>query len=80
MTVVQEENLLKVRIVNDGDLIVLTDRQNLFQAFARGKNAKNIQGTGLGLQITERILNYHHATIRYLATDQNLNCFTISFN
>lgn len=80
VTLIQEENTLKIAVVNDGDVIMPQDRQNLFQAFARGKNAKNIQGTGLGLRITERILNYHHATIQYDAIDQNMNCFTIAFN
>ena len=79
VTLIQEENVLKVKVVNDGEVIVPSDRKNLFQAFARGKNSKNIQGTGLGLRITERILNYHHATIEYEATDQNGNCFTVSF-
>ena len=79
VTLIQEENGLKVKVVNDGEVIIPADRQNLFQAFARGRNSKNIQGTGLGLRITERILNYHHATIQYEATDQNINCFTVSF-
>lgn len=79
VTLIQEENGLKVKVVNDGEVIIPADRQNLFQAFARGRNSKNIQGTGLGLRITERILNYHHATIQYEASDQNINCFTVSF-
>ena len=79
VTLIQEEKELKVTVVNDGPVILPNDRQNLFQAFARGKNAKNIEGTGLGLRITERILNYHRAQIQYEAPDQNLNCFTISF-
>jgi signal transduction histidine kinase len=73
-------SLLKVTVVNDGEVIASSERQNLFQAFARGKNAKNIKGTGLGLRISERILNYHHATIQYEATDQDKNRFTISFS
>jgi signal transduction histidine kinase len=73
-------SLLKVTVVNDGEVIASSERQSLFQAFARGKNAKNIKGTGLGLRISERILNYHHATIQYEATDQDKNRFTISFS
>ena len=76
---IQEDQGLKVLITNKGELISLADRQNLFQAFARGKNAKNIQGTGLGLRITERILNYHFAKISYEAISPDINYFVISF-
>jgi len=79
VTLIQDENRLKVKVVNDGEVILPGEQQNLFKAFARGKNAKNIRGTGLGLRITERILNYHQATIQYEVTEQNVNCFTISF-
>lgn len=80
VNVILEENNIKIKIANDGDVIIPQDQTHMFKAFARGRNSKNIQGTGLGLRITERILNYHHATIQYEATDENLNCFTISFS
>ena len=76
---INEKDELKVKILNDGEVIIPRERQRLFQAFARGGNSKNIQGTGLGLRITERILNYHHATIQYEAIEERINCFTISF-
>ena len=79
VAVIQESSTLKVLIKNDGEVIGPDERHILFQAFARGKNAKNIQGTGLGLRITERILNYHHAKIQYEAITPATNCFIISF-
>ena len=79
ITLIQEEQTLKVKVVNDGEVIFTGDRQNLFQAFARGRNAQNIAGTGLGLRITERILKYHRAKIEYEAIGQNANCFTLTF-
>ena len=79
ISLVQQNGRLHVLITNNGTVIDQEDRQNLFQAFARGKNAKNIQGTGLGLRITERILNYHRAEISYEAINPTTNCFTVSF-
>jgi len=79
VTLIQNNEFLKVVITNNGELITLDDRQNLFKAFARGKNAKNIQGTGLGLRITERILNHHNAQIEYEVLEGNLNCFNVLF-
>jgi two-component system, OmpR family, sensor histidine kinase ArlS len=76
---IQESDRLKVLMINEGEVISTEDRPRLFQAFARGKNSRNIPGTGLGLRITERILNYHHATIQYEALSAQTNCFTISF-
>ncbi len=79
VTVIQESDILKVVISNNGELISPADRENLFKAFARGKNAGKIDGTGLGLRITERILNYHNAKIQYIASEPSINSFTISF-
>jgi len=79
VTLIQGNEILKVVITNNGEVISSDDRQNLFKAFARGKNAKNIQGTGLGLRITERILNHHNAQIEYEAINESSNCFTVLF-
>ncbi len=79
VSLIQEKEDLKVVITNNGEVISPDDRENLFKAFARGKNSKNIQGTGLGLRITERILNHHNAQIKYEALNDNLNSFTVLF-
>ena len=79
VNLIQGKEILKAVITNNGEIISHDDRQNLFKAFARGKNSKNIQGTGLGLRITERILNHHNAQIEYMALNENSNCFTVSF-
>ena len=79
VTLIQGNEILKVVIANNGEVITMDDHQNLFKAFARGKNAKNIQGTGLGLRISERILNHHNAQIEYEALNEKSNCFTILF-
>ncbi len=76
---IQESEHLQVRITNNGELIAPEDRESLFKAFTRGRNAGNIQGTGLGLRITERILTHHNAKINYEALDQDINCFVITF-
>jgi signal transduction histidine kinase len=79
VTLIQRNFMLNVVINNNGEVITPDEQQNLFKAFARGKNAKNIQGTGLGLRITERILNHHNARIEYQALNNQLNSFTVLF-
>jgi signal transduction histidine kinase len=49
------EAVLSVR--DEGIGISEEDRVHLFSSFFRGKNAVNIQGTGLGLHIVKRYLD-----------------------
>jgi signal transduction histidine kinase len=79
VNLIQGNAILKVAITNNGEIISHDDRHNLFKAFARGKNSQNIQGTGLGLRITERILNHHNAHIEYEVLNGVSNCFTVFF-
>jgi PAS domain S-box-containing protein len=47
----------KVTVKDEGIGISAEDREHLFSSFYRGKNATNIQGTGLGLHIVKRYLD-----------------------
>ncbi len=75
----QEKNNLKLQIINSGPIILEDERKNLFQPFMRGKNTKNINGTGLGLRIVYRIVMQHNGEIIYSNPSDNLNVFTIIF-
>jgi two-component system, OmpR family, sensor histidine kinase ArlS len=74
-----DENL-KVDVVSHGDTIPLEEREKLFEAFRRGKNSQNISGSGLGLRIVKRILDYHGAEIQYTSPADLLNKFSVIFN
>ena len=73
------EKQLKVSIYNVGTVISEADQNKLFQPFMRGQNTINIYGSGLGLRISKRILNYHSATINYVAILPRTNLFEIVF-
>lgn len=75
-----DQHTLKLIISNNGKLITASDSEKLFQPFHRGENAQNIHGSGLGLRITKRILDYHQAQIVYLRKAKNTNSFEISFS
>lgn len=69
-TVVVEQtsaNLLRLTISNRGEILTEPEKIDIFQPFARGTNARrtNGSGSGLGLSIVKRILDYHGATITY---------------
>jgi len=46
-----------ISVSDSGIGISPADQEHLFSSFFRGKNATNIQGTGLGLHIVKRYLD-----------------------
>jgi len=54
---VVKEKLAKISVRDEGIGISKEDQAHLFSSFFRGKNALNIQGTGLGLHIVKRYLD-----------------------
>jgi two-component system, OmpR family, sensor histidine kinase ArlS len=71
---------LRVCISNQGQMINELEQKHLFEPFFRGSNAAYVQGSGLGLRITKRILDYHQATIFYTAETPNVNQFNVVFS
>ena len=57
------ENEAAISIRDEGMGISEEDKDHLFSSFFRGKNAINIQGTGLGLHIVKRYLDLLGGTI-----------------
>ena len=53
----------RISVRDEGIGISEEDREHLFSSFFRGKNAINIQGTGLGLHIVKRYLDLLNGTI-----------------
>ncbi len=52
-----QDGVLKVAVRDEGIGIAPEDQLHLFTSFFRGKNAQNIQGTGLGLHIVKRYVD-----------------------
>jgi PAS domain S-box-containing protein len=50
----RRENVLIIEVQDQGIGISRKDQEHLFERFFRGRNADNIQGTGLGLHIVQR--------------------------
>jgi signal transduction histidine kinase len=73
-----DTNTTEIIITNKGNTLTKEEQSKMFNAFARGNNATNIQGSGLGLRIAKRILDYHQATITY-HTESNENVFKLTF-
>ncbi|NPA07831.1 MAG: HAMP domain-containing protein, partial [Chlorobi bacterium] len=73
-----DEHLI-VDVISHGNTIPKEEQAKLFEAFKRGKNSQNISGSGLGLRIVKRILEYHGAQITYTSPADLLNKFSVIF-
>ncbi|MPS65763.1 MAG: two-component sensor histidine kinase [Chryseobacterium sp.] len=71
---------LVVDVISHGNTIPAEEQSKLFEAFKRGKNSQNISGSGLGLRIVKRILEYHNAQIVYTSPGELLNKFSVIFH
>lgn len=69
-----------IRFCNNGPLIPENERNKLFTPFFRGSNVSKIRGHGLGLSISNRIMQVHKGKLIYNTTHDDLNCFTIQFS
>ena len=58
-----EDDAVTISIKDEGIGISEEDQQYLYSSFFRGKNAVNIEGTGLGLHIVKRYINLLNGTI-----------------
>lgn len=63
--VIREQNdYLMLSVKDEGVGISAEDQQHLFSSFFRGKNAVNIEGTGLGLHIVRRYVDLLKGSIQ----------------
>ena len=69
-----------VNVFSIGSTIPVEEREKLYEAFMRGSNSHNKTGSGLGLRIVKRILEYHKAEISYTSLSDKENLFTVIFN
>lgn len=56
-------NSLRVEVHNEGDTIIESERENIFQPFYRSRSSTQVQGFGLGLALARRIISLHKGTI-----------------
>lgn len=78
--ITETNDQLNVDVISHGNTIPEEEQTKLFEAFMRGNNSQNISGSGLGLRIVTRILEYHGAEIKYSSPAENTNKFAVIFN
>lgn len=68
-----------ISIRDEGIGIPIEAQKHLFDTFFRAKNATNIQGTGLGLNIVKRYVELLDGTIDFLSKEDEGSTFTVQF-
>lgn len=72
-------DFVSISVEDRGIGIPENEQQNLFEKFYRAKNATNIQGTGLGLNIVKRYVELLDGMIHFTSTLHKGTTFTIEF-
>ena len=72
-------NLVSITVKDEGIGIPEDEQKNLFGKFYRAKNAVNIQGTGLGLNIVKKYVELLDGTIRFKSKAGAGTTFIVEF-
>ena len=76
--VLQETDVIKVEVIDEGLGIPKKDQAQLFERFHRAENVTNIQGTGLGLHIVKKYITLLQGVIHFKSEEGNGSTFAIS--
>lgn len=70
---------VSISVIDNGIGVPVDEQKNLFGKFYRAKNAENIQGTGLGLNIVSRYLDLLNGHIEFKSAPDKGSVFTFSY-
>lgn len=79
LTTLCHKNKILISVKDQGIGIPVTDQPLLFKRFFRAKNAGNIQGTGLGLNIIKKYIELMNGEIRFTSVMDEGSTFTVEF-
>ncbi|CCH01341.1 histidine kinase [Fibrella aestuarina BUZ 2] len=74
----QQADTLQLRIHNDGPPIPADELPKLFAPFQRGTNAQGIPGHGVGLSLTQRIIQLHNGRLDVTSSTEQGTTFTVT--
>lgn len=68
---VENDQGIKIQVIDKGVGIGAEDRHQLFDVFYRGKNSNGIEGFGLGLSLTQKIIAIHGGKVSLLRNPES---------
>jgi signal transduction histidine kinase len=75
----REGDFVVVEITNPGTNPSMEDLNDLFRTFYRATNSAGVAGTGIGLSIVKRVMDYHHGFVDFTIPQPGLNRITMRF-
>jgi len=75
----REGEEIVVECTNSGKNPEMKDLNDLFRTFARAENSAGISGTGIGLSIVKRVIDYHKGQVSFSIPSPRLNRVTMRF-
>jgi len=75
----KKKGSLTISVTDYGIGIPKSDQTHIFEKFYRAKNTDNIQGTGLGLNITKKMVKLMNGTISFNTSEKNGTTFVMHF-
>ena len=75
---ISPQHLLTFSVRDTGKGMTTEERQKVFQAFTRLKSAQGIEGTGLGLNITQELVNLLQGILRLESVKDKGSTFTVT--
>jgi signal transduction histidine kinase len=74
------EDSVIIEFTNPGKNPQMSDLNDLFRSFSRAENSAGITGTGIGLSIVKRVVDYHQGKVQFIIPEPGLNRIIMSFN
>lgn len=78
--IIENKTAIIIDVKSNGETLTEEEQQRLFSVFMRGQNSQNRAGSGLGLRIVKRILEYHKSDVYYKVPQENVNVFQLKFS
>ena len=70
-------NVIVITFQNGGSVIPTNEMSTIFESFRRGSNARNTKGHGVGLSLTQKIINLHEGKISVQSSENEGTTFTV---
>ena len=73
-----DENEVKIKFINKGEGIRQEEMKSIFEPFFRGSQYKSVEGQGIGLPLTKKILDLHQGNIKVRSEKNKETIFEIA--
>lgn len=74
-----DENMIRMQIIDTGIGIPATEIDQIFNSFYRANNSRNFAGSGIGLYVTQKIIQLFNGSLSVQSAENEGTCMTVTF-